>query len=158
VFSRIDGELGDDEPPRLLALCGCGLVAYLHQLNWIGNCCGPCHDRHADAGLDVQADDAPLPRLRLEQNTEVRHMSLSGDGTLVPSADGSQIRLWDTATGRELSPLERGDGVVQRLALSTDAALLAAVRRVGQRNDLEVWSPRTGELLRFWDEGTNETG
>ncbi len=158
VFARADGELGDDEPPRLLALCGCGLVAYLHDLNWMGNCCGPCHDRHADEGLDVQADDAALPRLRLEQKNEVRSMALAGDGTLVASGDGSLIRVWDTAAGRELGALEHGDGVVTELAFSADAALLAAVRRVGQRTDVEVWSPRTGELLRHWDEAASYSG
>src|SRR5262249_57267296 len=51
VFARADGALGDDEPPRLLALCGCGLVAYLHELDWVGNCRGPPHHRPADQGL-----------------------------------------------------------------------------------------------------------
>jgi serine/threonine-protein kinase len=63
-------------------------------------------------------------------------LALSPDGgTLVFADSGSQLRLWNTATGEEQLRLDAG-GAVRSVAMSGDGALLAAV---------------SGRTLTVWD-------
>jgi WD40 repeat protein len=50
--------------------------------------------------------------------------AISPDGTLFAAGADNSIRLWDVATGRELSPLRGHHGVVQSLAFFPDGKRL----------------------------------
>jgi WD40 repeat protein/tRNA A-37 threonylcarbamoyl transferase component Bud32 len=83
--------------------------------------------------------------------------SPAGDTPLLASGgQGSKVKLWDAATGRELRtlPLPRDEGSkvvrahqgpVKGLAFSHDGKLLASAGGIGLRGEVLVWDPLTGE-------------
>jgi len=70
----------------------------------------------------------------------------SNDGWLASGGADNSIRIWDTASGRELRTLNGHTGWVNALAVSLNDELLAS-----GSNDLTVriWQVKSGEPLRI---------
>jgi RNA polymerase sigma factor (sigma-70 family) len=100
----------------------------------------PKPERSPKLRLDLHGD--PLPEgavarvgtLRLFHGGDLTALAYARDGkTLASCAYG--IRLWDTATGKELGEYRNGDDALFTLSFSPDCKLLAA----GGRADLLIW-------------------
>jgi WD40 repeat protein len=78
----------------------------------------------------------------------VRALTYSPDGRMLASAGNEDIRLWNTATGKELRRMQvSDDGLVTSLAFSADSRMLA----VGTNDrKVRVWETASGgERCRF---------
>jgi WD40 repeat protein len=94
---------------ELFAACRCGAVGTPEALGWMGDCCGPCHDRR-EAGEPPPATPW-LPRTVLTgHTTEVMNVAFGNDGRLLLSQAlfDATARLWDLESG-ECQLLEHGD-------------------------------------------------
>ncbi len=108
---------------------------------------------------DYQAEvwDPPTPQeVRLNHNGPVRALAFSPDGRLLATgSDDHAARLWDTATGREVSRLAHAESVTH-LAFSPDGRFLAT-GMMGRWYDEEqkpttvsLWEVRNGrEIARL---------
>jgi WD40 repeat protein len=90
---------------------------------------------------------ARLGSASLRHGDTVRDLVFLPDGKALVAADKSGIRLWDTATGRELRRF--GDEAVQSISLSADGKLLAASSPY--TGPFRLWDVPTGRLLRSID-------
>ena len=93
----------------------------------------------------------------------IRSLAFSPDGRVLASACPNQpIRLWDPATGQQISKLEAGTDLYCRLVFSPSGSTLAAfaVRAQGQtqicQHDVVLWDVATGKTRRL--EGYRHTG
>ncbi len=57
VYPGHTARMPREASPTLLGLCDCGAVGTPESLGWMGDCCGPCHDRRTEG-------EAPLPAAR----------------------------------------------------------------------------------------------
>jgi RNA polymerase sigma factor (sigma-70 family) len=107
------------------------------------------------ARAPTDAADAPLPagvltRLgstRLRHGDRVVDLAFLPDGKTLAAADKGSIRLWDTATGREVRRF--GDGTLKSMSLSADGKRLASSPE--HFGPFRVWDVRTGRLVRTID-------
>lgn len=63
---------------------------------------------------------------RLDHSKVISKLALSPDGTVLASAFGTQIRLWDLATLTEITTLTGHPGNVESIAFAPDGQLLAS--------------------------------
>jgi len=100
-------------------------------------------------------------RYALKKNTripiegEVTSVAFSRDGKMLAtgSADGT-VKLWDTSTRAELTPLPRGhSGMVWAIAFSSDGEMLATG---SADRTIKLWNTRTGKYLKTLDGHLNE--
>lgn len=92
-------------PREVLALCACGALGAPAGLGWVGDRCGPCHDR-GEEGVAVRADPRPLT---LRGHTGgATAVAFSASGKTVVSAGRAAERLgvgtgavlfWERDTG-----------------------------------------------------------
>jgi hypothetical protein len=95
------------ESTRQIVACSCGAWGEPAEIGWMGERCGPCHDR-------AEAGEAKPPRTwvlgRPDQNYSVSAVCFSPDGrTLVSGHQIGVMRLWDVETGREQAVFEEPD-------------------------------------------------
>jgi WD40 repeat protein/predicted Ser/Thr protein kinase len=84
-------------------------------------------------------------------------LAFSPDGArLALVEDGPVVKVWDTATGREVLKLEGLTGKPDRVLFSPDGSRLAASAEralpAGTSATVCVWDARTGRLLRTFEE------
>src|SRR5260370_35980563 len=72
---------------------------------------------------------------------------MTGDGKTLASAgwDDHTVKLWETATGKELFALNAGSKAVHRVAFSCDGKMVASANHDGT---VKVWEVEAGLLLR----------
>jgi len=112
-----------------LAICACGLCGSPPALVWMGERCGPCHDRNASEGhmvrpIDVlcaQEDDSQSPAIDL---------AFLPDGRTVLANHRHFVRRWDLAAGTTEVLWEAHDSFFQSLIVHPD----------GERVFTTVWS------------------
>jgi WD40 repeat protein len=85
-------------------------------------------------------------RLKLQELSEVMAVAYSPDGKTLLSAAGSQVTVWDAATGKKVGQLFGTGGTVRALAFSPDGALIV----VG------AGSPSGSGELAIWDAATRQ--
>ncbi|EDY55378.1 WD-40 repeat-containing protein [Streptomyces sviceus ATCC 29083] len=77
-----------------------------------------------------------------------RRMAFTPDGRTLAAvgneADGDQVRLFDTATGRSQRTIKLGARFLSAFAFSPDGRTLATVS--GSRGSVTIWNVRTGRL------------
>jgi hypothetical protein len=139
VYPEHTAHLARGGPPRLLALCDCGAAGAPEALGWMGERCGPCHDRHA-------AGEAMPPRLRfsLPGNAAV-------EATFLP--DGQALAVAQTDGGVSLRDLRTG--AIEKLpwAVKQGEALACAGRRlvaVDNNRTLAIWDVRRRREVGRW--------
>jgi WD40 repeat protein len=97
--------------------------------------------------------------LRVLQNSDSTSslvaLTFSGDGKVLASLEYfvPAVRLWDVATGKELTPTEPPFSAFQGLAFAPDGKTLVSV---GQADPPRLWDPATGKLLRRFQKGPQD--
>ena len=78
----------------------------------------------------------------LEQNSPlVYQLAFTPDGTAIATSCADRIvRLWESATGRALPPLQGHNGAINGLAFSPDGNSLATAGSADET--VKIWSPR----------------
>ncbi|MFF0747176.1 trypsin-like peptidase domain-containing protein [Streptomyces sp. NPDC004111] len=100
---------------------------------------------------------APAATLLLSHQVAHSHdMAWSSDGTRLATADISgTARVWDTETGKALTPLEGATDAVGSVALSSDGTRLATADVSGTAR---VWDTETGKPLTTLEGDTDTVG
>src|SRR5262245_61325185 len=93
---------------ELLAFCGCGAVGPVEALAWVGECCGPCHDRREE-GLPPHPGHG-VPWILKRPDFHLTEMACTSDGRLVAGGSFGEIVLWDLDTGSSQVLLPRSRG------------------------------------------------
>jgi hypothetical protein len=110
--------------PQWLASCACGETGPPRALGWMGECCGPCHDRREEG---LAAAEGPVSLIRVVGPVFGLAFSPDGDRLAVSSAYGT-VGMHDLGTGIQTllhaSP-DEPDGF-RPLLYSPDGTLLAA--------------------------------
>lgn len=91
----------------------------------------------------VTVSASPLPQLKVTTNTVALALSRDGRKLAVASADRN-VRLWDTVTGRQITPALQHNTVVQHMAFTPDGTLVATATEDGE---LRCWDAATGDPL-----------
>jgi hypothetical protein len=107
---------------ELLAFCGCGAAGPPEALAWMGERCGPCHDRREEGGPAHFERPGVLhaprgPGLGIAFAPDGRELAGLG-------ADG-KVRLWDCATGEGRLLHERSAGHATAFAFAPDGETVA---------------------------------
>ena len=84
-----------------IALCGCGAMGSPENLGWMGDVCGPCHDRREEFGPGVFAEWLP-------QVFEGRGPAITA---LAFDADGERLAVGEGERGIAVVPLQGGEPV-----------------------------------------------
>jgi WD40 repeat protein len=92
-----------------------------------------------------------------------RHFALAANGSLVAISDGSEIHLYDTATGKkqrtlDSSPLGGANAYQYSLNFSQDGKILTVFHFEGERgtNYIRRWESATGRNIENWKMGVDE--
>jgi hypothetical protein len=131
---------------RALVACSCGVFGTAEEVGWMGDCCGPCHDRR-EAGESLP--DHPPRQLPASRSAVVHSLAFSGDGSvLAATCLGDLLRVWDVRDGRErLAVRPEGGGWFCRLRLNADGTALAARER--QVGTIRAWALATRECRQL---------
>jgi WD40 repeat protein len=111
--------------PEPLVWCRCGACGTPEAVAWMGECCGPCHDRREE-GLRVP-ENGPEQTVLASHSDAAFGLAFSPDGrTLATGAMDCLVKLWDMATGRERRSVIHHQHRVDTLAYSPDGCILAS--------------------------------
>jgi WD40 repeat protein len=78
-------------------------------------------------------------------NGGLTSLAVRGDGTVLATATEQTVRLWDTATGKEIRRIENLPRAVHHLAFSADGRTLATAGLYAGR--VQLWDAATGQEL-----------
>jgi hypothetical protein len=112
----------------LTAVCACGAFGSPEGIAWMGNCCGPCHDRREEGGAGPRAGPDP-GHITLPCGAGfLDRVAFSPGGRTLLTANWSgyqrrRVTLWDALTGQEQTRLAEG---------SSDPLVCAAFHPDGQ--------------------------
>jgi hypothetical protein len=122
---------------HLIARCDCGVAGRPESIAWMGERCGPCHDR-AEEGVAVRPAG---PMVLRGKTLSVNQLAFAGPDALLSSGSGRVVR-WDLEDGGEEVLLHRRGGHVYALAASASglaAASTACNRVLVRRPDTPDW-------------------
>jgi WD40 repeat protein len=130
---------------RLCAACACGAFGPPQEIAWLGECCGPCHDRR-------EAADGKAPALRrswrLVAESSPDAVAFSPDGqTLATNEFSGRVRLWDVATGTQRLVLDARQGWYPTVLFTPDGRTLVSTGNPPE-GGLFFWDATTGALRR----------
>jgi hypothetical protein len=133
----------------LLALCGCGAAGRPAELGWMGDCCGPCHDRRLE-GVEVPRPwPDPAAATLTAENPLRRFLGFSPDGRLL--ALGANRRTVAVLEADTLRPLARvltpGQGMVCAAVFDPEGRTLTTARSCGLVTAWELPSGKPGTTL-----------
>jgi WD40 repeat protein len=93
------------------AVCACGAFGSPEEIAWMGNCCGPCHDRREEGGARPRAWPDPGHTTLSCAGGSLDQVAFSPGGrTLLTGSwdyrsQRRTVTLWDARTGQEQSRL-----------------------------------------------------
>jgi hypothetical protein len=128
-----------------LAACGCGVVGPPEALGWMGERCGPCHDRREDRA-------APPERPAFLRCTSERAVAaaFAPDGRSLAVSEGESVRVWGWARGTSRQVFQGGQGWrVSDVAFSPDGEALALFDAEGQRLTIRGGGRPVPAVLRY---------
>jgi hypothetical protein len=140
------------EREAVVVACDCGAAGKPNELAWMGDRCGPCHDRHEEGSPPTQpAWAAPLP----ETCQKIAWTEHGPKLALVPW-DTDRVRLWDVSLGTELPPLVPGHavGAVGWSPAGNLLALLDAGQQAVEGTTVALWDVEQRELRHAWEPHT----
>ena len=91
---------------------------------------------------------------RLPRHDEVVAVAFGPDGKTLVTADGTTVRLWDAATGRELRQFRGHEAPVQEVAIVPDGTTIAAG---GGDGTMILWDAATGREIRRGGDKTEKS-
>ena len=100
--------------------------------------------------MDAQGDPLPegaaarIGTTRFNHGNLVQAVAYSPDGSVLASAGGAVIRLWDPSTGREIRQLGPGPGAANHPTFSPDGRTLAVAVGDGRGERLILFDVATG--------------
>src|SRR5262245_50238588 len=95
-----------EEPPAWLVCCGCGEAGAPAELAWMGDCCGPCHDRREEGEAVAEA----APSTTYDVGLLVYGLAIAPSGRLLAcSLDERQVRLIDLSARSQQTLFAGGD-------------------------------------------------
>jgi hypothetical protein len=109
----------------LWGVCRCGASGEPTSLGWMGNVCGPCHDR-LEAGETPPGHDGPRRTLLAGHDNPVAGVAFALGGRWLVSYGRyrREVRMWDLADGTcDVQPV--GTRYVTSAAVSPDGGTLA---------------------------------
>jgi WD40 repeat protein len=142
--------LWDVATGRMLRQFGGGgepIVGYTAALSADGRTLAGSVGAAGDLGLWDVDTGMLLRRLKGCQASEPVLLAFSPDGKTVAAANGKTLRLWETATGKEL--WAAGGERITALTYSADSKSLIWS---GLDGDLHLWDAAEGKELRRWDD------
>jgi WD40 repeat protein len=99
-----------DRPAEMLAVCGCGAIDRPEQLAWMGETCGPCHDRREE-------ESRPPHEQRWTyrgHHAPVLAVSFASTGNTVVSADNKgKVHFWDVRSQEVRAVQEHDFGLIE---------------------------------------------
>lgn len=103
-----------------VAVCGCGAMGTPAALGWMGDCCGPCHDRREELGPRALAENRP--GLLYGVRGRVTAVAFSPDGGRVAAGDdGGVLTVWPFARGTDPTQLGlRSRGEIRSFCFTAD--------------------------------------
>ena len=93
-------------------------------------------------GVNLQTQDLEFASRQLDT---VRSLSLSNDSTILASASGDLIKIWDLQGKTLIRTLKGHQSTIWSVDISPDGSMLASAS--GDRT-IKLWNLHTGELLR----------
>jgi hypothetical protein len=132
------------EAEAVLVLCPCGAWGEPDTLGWMGDRCGPCHDRRS-------AGQEPPRAWPAFAEGGAASVACAGWALAVLRGAGwgpSPLDVWDVQTGRQTASCKVDLGEGASVAVSPDGRFLGRVG-VGGDNDLIVWDTATGRQVKW---------
>jgi WD40 repeat protein len=129
---------------ELLAVCRCGVCGTLESIGWVGDRCGPCHDRAQEGEEAPQA----FARRLVGHTGFTRGLAFTADGRFVSGGYDGRLLLWDLESGEGKDLQNRSIGLVWPFVVSSAgvvAALTGRRRLLLRRLDGSDWQDVTLE-------------
>jgi WD40 repeat protein len=105
-----------------LAVCACGMTGTPQAIGWMGDRCGCCHYKPAEAPAEAPVRFATLRGTRRTQ----KQLTFSPDGRwLAGAGPGREVDLWDLAEGRYHGITRSSGGGTLALSFTPDGTLMA---------------------------------
>jgi hypothetical protein len=125
---------------RQFVLCSCGAWGEPAAVGWMGECCGPCHDRRS-------AGEPPRHAWPLAEPGSARSVAVEPGGWSVAALhDDGTVSVHDLRTGRRTASLPVGTKKAM-LRLAPGGRLLATRPSDSSQNVVAVWDTATGDRL-----------
>jgi hypothetical protein len=107
---------------ELLGVCRCGAAGPVETLAWMGECCGPCHDRKEEGLPPLPGPDWPMV-LPKQNAAQILGLTFTDDGRLLSSCAGGWLVRWDLETGSSEILLHWHRHCIFPLAVSSTGAI-----------------------------------
>jgi hypothetical protein len=110
---------------QLVCACGCGAVGTPESLGWMGETCGPCHDRKEELGAAALRTN--LPGVLYGDRSPLRAVACSPDGTRVAAVEGENVVAYWDIPRRTRTVMKFNGAQVTDVAIASDGRHLIAV-------------------------------
>jgi hypothetical protein len=135
-------------PAHWVAACGCGATGPPEALGWMGDVCGPCHDRRLEFGPAALADQTP--GLLAADRRPVTALAFRADGRVLVGADGfgtsnGLVHVWTLPDGAVQHRLRTPDREPPySVAATADGRFVVTAGRPPFAEDADAVRPAVG--------------